>query len=47
MKKPHLVRKSAEKWLTVLNYGKIWNSRKLPAFIIRAFKLMAFYIMAV
>ena len=26
----YLVRKSTEKWLTVLNYGQIWNSLKSP-----------------
>ena len=30
MKKPPLVRKSAEKWLTILNYGQIWNSGTDP-----------------
>ena len=47
MKKPPLVRKSAEQRLTVLNYGQIWNSWKPAAFLILAFEIMVFYIIAV
>ena len=42
MKKPPLDRNSAQKWLTVLDYGQFWNSRKTPAL-----SIIAFYIVAV
>ena len=34
IKKPPLDRKSAQKWLTVLNYGQLWKSPKTPGVFI-------------